>query len=1196
MAEIIDIDSFGGLQSTKRLNNLNEAQGRCSTTFGGGKNQILFTAPLNNLSVQSSTIIGGGKNIINSPSCFSTIFGGQLNCIKQTNGSIGGGCNNTIQNETGVGSIIGGGHTNLIQGNYSSIGGGDLNCTDISEYSTVFGGKHNMGFANNTTNIGGWYNWNFKTANHSTISGGYDNCTLQPFSTIGGGLGNTSNSAYSLIGGGRDNNTKSLGITSTGSTIFGGRNNVTYCKYSTILGGSYNEVRENSTVGGGFCNRVTGVGSLIGGGKENLILSSNYDTILGGTNNRICNTTNFQSSGSTILGGTNNVIENSSDSGIVGSNNYANAVNGFVLSTDSIVYGFYNAVLGGQNLQSFINDDTVYVPFLNIRDLGPTPFIFNLGIDAQGYVVPGTDPNSPNLIAARGFEAPIYPIINNAPTLPYSNIFEGTVMTNAQAYDDWEASGIADTYNPATGIWTCPETALYNISYNVELTQCSELLPGINQQKFSGYFIPPTTVPCSDTGLGWGIDNPTTLTGFTCVCPPGYELTSDGQACVQINILPYTGSPGIPISISPGSDQAWGSFGVRIFKPNSWDAIGFPLSGTTPFNANAQYNNAIPSGGTSSNPSWIHNFCTPNEGNYPNGCSYDYYVFCGWQGPSGGFLTNYTNSNGQLVNYTSQCATGQPANFWRNRMNLINVWKLGNPIWEGTICLCDTIIVPVSKVYYIGIGGDNDFSIEINGTPFVAYVGEEEAWQSNFKWWNIYPVFLNAGPNTIYMCNENLGAAGGLACEIYDMTLTQLTAATSNNDLVTIYSSKEYHQGGTRQGMTSCPTIGCPSGYEYSETDEGPICIEINYTSCTLTITSTTISDTTLGMISAGITDPSNTILYVGNHTTPFQYQKEAHLSGGQVNVFLNQGDQLCLRVNNTTGVPYVYNNGTQDYTSMTIQRVKGVPPSATPTPTPTPTPTITPTPTVTPTMTPSPSCGVSGLTFYPDQLPTPTPTASPNPYQFGCVGLYGDAITDEYFYFAGVRNGKPSFSSNTINLGSINICGQTSYPPMLLYWDNGSSSWYAQSSNGTVCAQLIGSPNPNFPIATGSTDWTSVSTAPGCPCAQFFTLANTLGANPCVYRFRLASASTYTELSQICGSQYFFVGGLQYPYGYTANIFGSSSVNTVTVGTSWYSDITLTTQLSNGFYMLPTIINAVNYTRYWFEIQGGVVVNSGLC
>ena len=60
----------------------------------------------------------------------------------------------------------------------------------------------------------------------------------------------------------------------------------------------------------------------------------------------------------------------------------------FIHSTNSLASGERSAVLGGQNITG-TTDDTVYVPFLNIKDLASGTSINNLGIDLDGNVVTG---------------------------------------------------------------------------------------------------------------------------------------------------------------------------------------------------------------------------------------------------------------------------------------------------------------------------------------------------------------------------------------------------------------------------------------------------------------------------------------------------------------------------------------------------------------------------------------------------------------------------------------------------------------------------------------------------------------------------------------------------------------------------------------------------------------------------------------
>ncbi len=71
-----------------------------------------------------------------------------------------------------------------------------------------------------------------------------------------------------------------------------------------------------------------------------------------------------------------------------GKSSEASGNTSFIHSTNSIVTGDRSVVLGGQNITGTTND-TVYVPYLNINNLGTGTSINNLGIDSSGNVVTG---------------------------------------------------------------------------------------------------------------------------------------------------------------------------------------------------------------------------------------------------------------------------------------------------------------------------------------------------------------------------------------------------------------------------------------------------------------------------------------------------------------------------------------------------------------------------------------------------------------------------------------------------------------------------------------------------------------------------------------------------------------------------------------------------------------------------------------
>ena len=99
----------------------------------------------------------------------------------------------------------------------------------------------------------------------------------------------------------------------------------------------------------------------------------------------------------TIALGTNSHTEgshtesNGENSHAGGFKSIAEGEDSFIHSHNSIVLGNRSIVLGGSNITGS-TDDTVYVPYLNIRNLNIGAAIVNLGIDVDGNVVSGSTP------------------------------------------------------------------------------------------------------------------------------------------------------------------------------------------------------------------------------------------------------------------------------------------------------------------------------------------------------------------------------------------------------------------------------------------------------------------------------------------------------------------------------------------------------------------------------------------------------------------------------------------------------------------------------------------------------------------------------------------------------------------------------------------------------------------------------------
>jgi hypothetical protein len=163
----------------------------------------------------------------------------------------------------------------------------------------------------------------------STVRCGVGNCASGAYSFAGGGICNTASGCYSFIGGGCCNtatvctsvvvggfNNKSI---CCGSFVGGGVSNNANAPFSSIVGGTLNNVdvsrssilgglrnciictAVDSTISGGYCNKLCNYGSFIGGGTLNYA-SGYWSNILGGGEN---NASGFSS---TVSGGYRNNV------------------------------------------------------------------------------------------------------------------------------------------------------------------------------------------------------------------------------------------------------------------------------------------------------------------------------------------------------------------------------------------------------------------------------------------------------------------------------------------------------------------------------------------------------------------------------------------------------------------------------------------------------------------------------------------------------------------------------------------------------------------------------------------------------------------------------------------------------------------------------------------------------------------------
>lgn len=181
--------------------------------------------------------------------------------------------------------------------------------------------------------------------------------------------------------------------------------------------------------------------------------------------------------------------------------------------------------------------------------------------------------------------------------------------------------------------------------------------------------------------------------------------------------------------------------------------------------------------------------------------------------------------------YTTTAPTQiDPANSWwinsgtstNGPMNRCAIWRCGSDTptnkWQGFTA---QIHIPTTKTYYIGLGGDNQVQIIVDGDTIVSQnqslIGAQ--WGNvdrTFKIWHIFPVTLNAGLRIIELKGLNSEAVAGFGAEIYDNTSAELIAAHSYSDLRIVFSSKDYKGRRFQPGVYS--GYVCDPGFELDTT------------------------------------------------------------------------------------------------------------------------------------------------------------------------------------------------------------------------------------------------------------------------------------------------------------------------------------------------------------------------------------------
>lgn len=270
-------------------------------------------------------------------------------------------------------------------------------------------------------------------------------------------------------------------------------------------------------------------------------------------------------------------------------------------------------------------------------------------------------------------------------------------------------------------------------------------------------------------------------------CPSGYTLSADNTYCYQINETAAT-PPSSPEPTVAKSSNFYSDCGTYIYDP------GYSSNGT-------------------------------------------------------GISTQIPLSNSFWKNGTGTCAAdGNTSNGPMNRCALWSTSEFSNQDIGFSICV--NIVTP--QTYYIAFGCDNYGILRIDGNTIIqqdptALDSQYGIIGAPFHVWHIYPVDLTVGQHIIEMVGHNVAPPAAIGAEIYQNTISEITAATSYGMLNVIFSTKDYVGEDVQLG-TDGVGYTCPTGYSLVFCEGPAFCRQVLTTDpipCTTTTTTTSSTTTT---------------------------------------------------------------------------------------------------------------------------------------------------------------------------------------------------------------------------------------------------------------------------------------------------------------------------------------------------------------
>lgn len=286
----------------------------------------------------------------------------------------------------------------------------------------------------------------------------------------------------------------------------------------------------------------------------------------------------------------------------------------------------------------------------------------------------------------------------------------------------------------------------------------------------------------------------------SCNCTTsGYVVDELGTGCKKTESIPamVTNSN---FCLAPSVNAVYSSYGSRVYN------FGFTLSdiianpGTVNPNINMELSATPQWNNPTSDPTigpmnregvWVDSNCDGNRdsltitsGSLVVGATYQMITY-----NAGDDFTNVggTNSSGGTF-----VATGTTPTRWTNG-SIIGVYK--------TTIAFTFNNTDAARVVYVGIGGDNQFKLQVNSIVIID-TGTTPS-DKQFKMWHIIPVNLIVGVNYFNVIAIGDGSINdSIAMVVYDNTLLQLSSATSDTQLNILYKTSSLR--GTTYDVATC--------------------------------------------------------------------------------------------------------------------------------------------------------------------------------------------------------------------------------------------------------------------------------------------------------------------------------------------------------------------------------------------------------